>query len=133
MPGSRKGSTGPVGVTSDVEAVAIFPFIPKQYSAVLNLVSHENKPVYISNLRVTLKRNTRKNEKYLSGLTSDSVVLQPGRVRRLQLAFAKHSPLFFPHKVTLNITAALRDSSGYTTISQSIQYVRYMYVNVGGD
>jgi len=37
------------------------------------------------------------------------------------------------HKVTLNITARLRDSSGQTAISQSWQYIRYMYVNVGGD
>lgn len=36
-------------------------------------------------------------------------------------------------KVTLDITASLGDSSGHSTISQSLQYIRYMYVNVGGD
>ena len=133
IPGTRTGDTRTISVTSDVEATTIFPFIPKHYSASLGLANHQNKPVCITDLAVTLKRDNRKNERFLGTLNNDSIILKPGEARCLHFEFAKSSPRFFPHKVSLNMTASVRDSSGRTTISQSLQFIRYMYVNVGGD
>jgi len=133
IPGTRIGNTGNIWIQSDVEATTIFPFIPRHYHTVVTFTNQGSKPVYVSNMAVKLQRNPRKNERLLSSLSGDSILLKPGEFRNFQLEFAKRGPVFFPHKVTVDITASLSDSSGHTTISQSLQYVRYMYVNVGGD
>jgi len=133
LPGTRTGNSGHIYVGMDVEATAIFPFIPWRYHTVVTLTNRGSKPVYISSLAVKLKRNGRKNERLLNPLSGDTILLKPGQFRAFPLEFAKHWPVAFPHKVTLDVTASLRDSSGHTTISQSLQYIRYMYVNVGGD
>jgi len=133
LPGTRAGNTGHINIRSDVGATAIFPLIPRHYRVVVTLTNQENKSVYISGLVVKLKRNSGKNERLLTSLSGDTILLKPGEFRAFPLEFAKRGPVAFPHKVTLDVTASLRDSSRQTTITQSLQYIRYMYVNVGGD
>jgi hypothetical protein len=133
IPGTRIGNTGDIYIQSDVDATAIFPFIPRYYRTIVTLTNQGNKPVYISGMVVKLKRNSRKSERLLSSLSGDTILLKPGEFRAFPLEFAKRGPVAFPHKVTVDVTASLRDSNGQTTISQSLQYIRYMYVNVGGD
>ena len=133
LPGTRAGDSGHIYVGMDVEATAIFPFIPWHYHTVVTLTNRGSKPVYISGLVVKLKRNGRKNERLLNPLSGDTILLKPGQFRAFPLEFSKRWPVAFPHKVTLDVTATLRDTSGHTTINQSLQYIRYFYVNVGGD
>ena len=133
IPGTRRGDSGHIFVGMDVEATAIFPFIPRHYHTVVTLTNRGNKPVYITNMVVKLKRSWGSNERLLNPVSGDTILLNPGQFRAFPLEFAKRWPVAFPHKVTLDVTASLGDSSRHTTISQSLQYVRYMYVNVGGD
>ena len=133
IPGSRTGDIGRLNVNADVQAVSIFPFIPRQYRVALYLSNPDKTSVYLSHMVVTLKRSPRKNEWRAPDLNADSLAFKPGDFQKLQFVFTRHNPLFFPHKVTLNVSAGLRDSSGQTNISQSLQFIRYMYVNVGGD
>lgn len=132
VPPTQTGYGG-IGVQSSVDATAIFPLIPKDYRVQLKLNNNTAQNVCLSHVVVSLKRHGRKNERLLSALKGDSVQLKPGENSLLSFDFKRHSPLFFPHKITLDVTASLRDSSSQKTIMQGQQFVRYMYVNIGGD